>query len=84
MAMSDGNKQELSSGKLYDVGLELRICANSWEPEARLLGNIKASELKAMASDYVRLRLQAGISDADPSDTMAPDNCFFGTPEQAG
>lgn len=57
-----------STGYLYDIGLQLRQCAHAWEGEARLLGNIKAVDLAAMAGDYVRLRLSAGISEAGPSE----------------
>ena len=49
------------SGRLFEIGLELQQCAKAWEGEARLIGNIKASDLLAMAKDYTRLRLQAGV-----------------------
>lgn len=48
---------------LYEKALELRQCVNSWEPGARLLGNVRADEISAILKDYTRLRLQAGISD---------------------
>jgi GNAT superfamily N-acetyltransferase len=51
-----------STSDLYKIGIDLKMCADSWEGDARLLGNIKASELSAMARDYTRLRLQAGIT----------------------
>ena len=57
--------EKFSSGKLFEVGLSLRLCAQSWEPDVTLLGNISAKEIEALASDYARLRLEAGISD-DP------------------
>ena len=49
------------SGRLFEVGLELQQCAKAWDGDARLIGNIKASDLLAMAKDYTRLRLQAGV-----------------------
>jgi len=49
------------SGHLFGIGLELQNCAKAWDGDARLIGNIKASDLLAMAKDYTRLRLQAGV-----------------------
>jgi hypothetical protein len=54
--------RDVDSGDLYSAALELRACANSWEPSARLLGNVRADMLAAVMSDYLRLRFQAGIT----------------------
>lgn len=64
-----------TSGRLYETGLDLRICADAWEPDARLIGNIRAGDLAEMARDYARLRLQAGISNSEsalPRDAWRP------------
>jgi len=42
---------------LYSKALELKQCAKSWDPDARLLGNVKASEIVAILNDYTSLRL---------------------------
>jgi hypothetical protein len=66
---SNDNTNECESGRLYAIGLELQQCAKSWEGDARLIGNITASDLLAMSKDYTRLRLQEGIqgSSTNPS-----------------
>ncbi len=51
-----------ATGYLYEVGLQLRQCASSFEPEVRIVGSICAKDLKNMAIDYLRLRLKEGIS----------------------
>lgn len=63
----------MTTSDLYSKALELRLCARSWEPGVRLLGNVRADEISAIVSDYVRLRMEAGISDspahAEPRET---------------
>ncbi len=51
----------LDSGYLYGKGLELRQCVVGWEPDAKLLGNVSALEIKAVLDDYLKLRLEKGI-----------------------
>ncbi len=54
---------KMTSSEKYSKALELRMCADSWEPNVMLLGNVSADAIKQICSDYARLRLQAGISD---------------------
>ena len=49
------------AGLLYATALDLRQCASSWESDARLVGSVKAGAIVDMCTDYVKLRLQAGI-----------------------
>jgi hypothetical protein len=53
---------EYTTGELYETALALRQCAQSWEPQVCLLGNVTAESIEAMCKDYLRLRLEAGIS----------------------
>lgn len=59
--MSDSN-DKLTDHQLYEGALELLQCANSWEPDVRLLGNVKASTIREICRDYARLKLQNGIT----------------------
>lgn len=58
--MSARNKR--STGELYDAALMLRIHAQAWEPGARILGNVRADTIEAVMDDYIKLRLELGIS----------------------
>ena len=49
------------AARLYKQALELRQCAKNWEPDVRLIGDVKVSEIVAILNDYAKLRLQAGI-----------------------
>lgn len=48
------------------IAIDLSRCASSWEPEARLLGNIRADELAFLARTV--LELHASISSSETFD----------------
>jgi len=45
----------LASKRLDAVAQELVVCASSWEPDARLVGNIRAQDIALLAVDYLCL-----------------------------
>jgi sRNA-binding protein len=59
--MSD-DSDKLTDHELYIASLELLQFANAWEPDVRLLGNVKASTIRDICRDYVRMKLENGIT----------------------
>lgn len=59
--MSNQN-DKLTDHQLYESALELLQCANAWQPDVRLLGNVKASTIREICRDYARMKLQNGIT----------------------
>ena len=39
-----------------EICAELRVCVNSWEDEARLIGNVKAVEIKKDLEEHADMR----------------------------
>ena len=55
-----------STSDLYATALDVRVCAEAWEPDALLIGNVSAGDIRAMVEDYLRLRLKEGVSNDAP------------------
>jgi len=55
------HKYDDESYELYNAALMLRSCAGTHDDDTMLIGNVKASTIKKICSDYARLRLQEGL-----------------------
>ena len=62
MDVEEDKTENYKSFELYEGALELLQCANAWEENVRLVGNVKASMIREICRDYARLRLEKGLT----------------------
>ena len=62
----DAREQITMSGNdLYQAALDLRYSASCWEPDACLLGNVRAYQIEQICIDYAVFKHQENLRDED-------------------
>jgi hypothetical protein len=54
----DGGKESKNEidGNLVEVARHMEVCAGSWSPRVRLIGNCRAEDIQRIAAEYLELK----------------------------
>lgn len=57
-----GTKIERTTGENYDTAVMLRLLCSKHDGNVKIMDNTTIGELHAVLNDYIKLRLEKGIS----------------------
>lgn len=63
---------EESPEKLKSTATEILLCAKAWEPDARLMGNVRAEDIASLCEAFVGLFIETDI-ESENLDPKCPD-----------